>query len=259
MQYTVEGKLELYVAAYSSRPVLHVKESGNQSLEKSYALTFADAVARYGKDLKEENLVDAYKKAGLAFKGQLEQYFVVLKDDEVAGMLRRPTQTRGSRGSRGTYRGRPRGMGFRGGRGNDNSYRGSNPRGGQTQKRTFDQSYGVGASTGSGSGFGSGFGSGAGSSSNSWYNDGLRPNKNGRNDANSIAPDAISYYSQPGYMVPLGSLAMPGTQLAQPSHTLAQYVPVQQAQTQSQAQPQGTFQVQAQVHDQISSMNSNWN
>ena len=33
--------------------------------------------------LQEEFLVEAYRKVGVAFRGQLEQYFVVLKDDDI--------------------------------------------------------------------------------------------------------------------------------------------------------------------------------
>jgi hypothetical protein len=42
-------------------------------------LTFAAAVARFGKELSKENLAEAYRRAGSTFGGQLEQDFVVLK------------------------------------------------------------------------------------------------------------------------------------------------------------------------------------
>ena len=71
-----KDKEELYVIGYASRPVLHVK-LGEQN---SKWLGFSDALVRYGSGLEERDLGDAYKKAGVAFRGQLQQYFVVLHD-----------------------------------------------------------------------------------------------------------------------------------------------------------------------------------
>jgi hypothetical protein len=49
-QFGVEGVEEMYVTAYSSGPILHNCEvSGNQMVS---ALTFADAVTRFGKRVK---------------------------------------------------------------------------------------------------------------------------------------------------------------------------------------------------------------
>ena len=70
-----------HVASYSSRPILHVKTMRAGSSEvTSRAFTFVDAVIRYGSVLAQEDLEEAYKKAGSAFKGQLEQHFVVLRE-----------------------------------------------------------------------------------------------------------------------------------------------------------------------------------
>ncbi len=44
------------------------------------ALTFADAISRYGEGLRKDDLGEAYKRAGTAFKGQLLQTFVVLHE-----------------------------------------------------------------------------------------------------------------------------------------------------------------------------------
>jgi hypothetical protein len=55
-----------------------VEKSGNRRL---YAPTFADAVARYGGMVNDDKLGEAYRRAENSFKGQLEQYFVVLKKD----------------------------------------------------------------------------------------------------------------------------------------------------------------------------------
>ena len=97
---TVQGKEELYAAVFCSRPVLHVKDkSGNRS---PYVLTYADAVTKYGAKLAEEDLTDAYRRAGTIFDGKLAQQFIVLKENQ-SGLARgnQNYQSRG-RGQRGT-------------------------------------------------------------------------------------------------------------------------------------------------------------
>ena len=76
------AKEQAHVASYSSRPILHVK-SGTGPTAPSRAYTFIDAVIKFGKGLRREDLDEAYKKAGSAFRGQLEQHFVVLRDPEI--------------------------------------------------------------------------------------------------------------------------------------------------------------------------------
>ena len=115
-QYSVEGTTDMYISAYSSRPVLHVKETGQQGQFSSFALTFKDSVARYGAGLEERFLNDVYRKVGVSFHGQLEQHFIVLKDEDVGRIQNQAQNTSGQRG-RGTFQGRPRGQNFRGGRG----------------------------------------------------------------------------------------------------------------------------------------------
>lgn len=70
-----------YVAAYSSRPILHVRTknaAGQEVTNRAY--TFIDAVIRYFKVLVDQDLDEAYKRAGNAFKGTMEQHFVVLRE-----------------------------------------------------------------------------------------------------------------------------------------------------------------------------------
>ena len=43
-------------------------------------LTFSDALIRFGLGLGESDLGDAYRRAGVAFRGQLQQNFVVLNE-----------------------------------------------------------------------------------------------------------------------------------------------------------------------------------
>lgn len=76
-KFTTERE-NLYVIGYASRPVLHVKPK-NQD-QRSMWLAFSDALVRYGSGLLELDLGEAYRKAGIAFKGQLEQNFVVLHE-----------------------------------------------------------------------------------------------------------------------------------------------------------------------------------
>ena len=66
------------VLGYSSRPTLQVKDKTGK--RRPLSLGFADALGRYGKGLREDDLVSAYRKAGTAFGGQLQQNFVVLHD-----------------------------------------------------------------------------------------------------------------------------------------------------------------------------------
>jgi hypothetical protein len=54
---------------------------------RNKAYTFSDVVAKYGANLMEENLGEAYKKAGVSFSMQLQQNFLVLHDKEQETML----------------------------------------------------------------------------------------------------------------------------------------------------------------------------
>jgi hypothetical protein len=67
-----------HVASYSSRPILHVKTASTSGEPISRAYTFIDAVARYGGVVVQPDLDEAYKRAGSAFRGTMEQHFVVL-------------------------------------------------------------------------------------------------------------------------------------------------------------------------------------
>jgi len=69
-----------HVASYSSRPILHVKTASTSGEPISRAYTFIDAVSRYGGVLVQQDLDEAYKRAGSAFRGTMEQHFVVLHE-----------------------------------------------------------------------------------------------------------------------------------------------------------------------------------
>ena len=145
-QFSVEGSVDMFISAYSSRPVLHVKETGQSGVVRSFALTYADAISKYGDELEEKHLGDAYRKIGVAFRGQLEQHFVVLKDVDVGriqAMTPDPVRQRGG----GNFRGRSRGQNFRGGRGRSSSTRVYS----QGTKRPYEHT-GFGNTTGSATG-----------------------------------------------------------------------------------------------------------
>jgi hypothetical protein len=104
------------------------------------ALTFADAVATFGKMVKDEFLGEAYRRAGNSFKGQLEQHFVVLKEggtqaryqqgeERESQQRKRPHEGTGANArlgpSMGTAEGRGRGKGQGWGRGKGGGSRGS--------------------------------------------------------------------------------------------------------------------------------------
>ena len=90
------GVEDMFCMGFTSRPILQVKrkDGGGQQ-----ALTFVDAIARYGGRVKESELSLAYERAGLTFKGQMAQNFVVLTDKGVR------EEGRGGRG--GAIAGRP--------------------------------------------------------------------------------------------------------------------------------------------------------
>jgi hypothetical protein len=69
-----------HVAAYSSRPILHVRDAGRTD-SSGRAYTFIDAVTQFGGVVVQDDLHEAYRRAGSAFKGQMEQHYVVLKEN----------------------------------------------------------------------------------------------------------------------------------------------------------------------------------
>jgi hypothetical protein len=57
------------------------------------AFTFGDALEKYGIQLRQGDVGEAYRRAGVAFKGQMQQKFVVLHDSRppiVAPWIRKP-------------------------------------------------------------------------------------------------------------------------------------------------------------------------
>jgi len=75
-----------HVVAFISRLVMHVKSAEgavDPIVPKTY--TFVDAVSTYGQILSQVELAEAYRRAGTAFKGQMEQIFVLLREKDWNG------------------------------------------------------------------------------------------------------------------------------------------------------------------------------
>jgi hypothetical protein len=68
--------LSAHVVAFISRPVIHVKaKEGAVDPIAPKTYTFVDAVSTFGEKLKQVELSEAYRRAGTAFKGQMEEIF----------------------------------------------------------------------------------------------------------------------------------------------------------------------------------------
>jgi hypothetical protein len=58
-------KEDYFVSAFTSRPVMHVKQKDGQ---KFMTYNFSDAISKFGGGLREEDLREAYRRAGRSFK-----------------------------------------------------------------------------------------------------------------------------------------------------------------------------------------------
>ena len=94
-KFTTERE-DLFVYGYASRPVLHIKpKDGNK---RPMWLSFSDALTRFGAGLGELDLGEAYRRAGVAFRGQLQQNFVVLHETGAENEVRLPPKASTSAG-----------------------------------------------------------------------------------------------------------------------------------------------------------------
>ncbi len=74
---------QAYVSGFISRPMMHIKKSvAPVNTRPLQSFTFTDAVSRFSNLLKKDELKTAYERAGMAFRGQLSQTFVVLKEED---------------------------------------------------------------------------------------------------------------------------------------------------------------------------------
>jgi hypothetical protein len=106
--YTNE-KEQFSVSAFVSRPVLHIrsKESG----KSTGTYNFSDALARYGSNQTADELGEAYRWAGVAFRGQLQQNFVVLNDQSAGNTQKNLSEFKSTVENSGTPRKRFREVG----------------------------------------------------------------------------------------------------------------------------------------------------
>jgi hypothetical protein len=124
---------QAYVVSFISRPVMHIKLKSDKNGFPSKSYTFIDAVKQFGAKLIQSDLLSAYAKAGNAFKGQLEQNFVVLKEEDAEAAQ---TNFHKARMDRGRGRGRPGGS-YRG-RGHGHGDPNKEPMGNRGTKRPGD-------------------------------------------------------------------------------------------------------------------------
>ena len=71
---------DMFVHGFTSRPVLQIKKRNGGA---QIALTYVDAIKRFGSRVREADLVLAYERAGMSFVGQMRQNFIVLTDKGV--------------------------------------------------------------------------------------------------------------------------------------------------------------------------------
>jgi hypothetical protein len=92
--------------------MMHIKKAGASVVTRPLrSFTFIDAVSRFSKVLSKDELSGAYDRAGVAFKGQLEQTFVVLNDEDQSesqrvGSSKPWSGDKGPKGPKGPPRGR---------------------------------------------------------------------------------------------------------------------------------------------------------
>jgi hypothetical protein len=133
----ITNKSELaYVSGFISRPMLHIKAApvvANSRPLRSF--TFIDAVSKFGRLLRFEDLDAAYSRVGNAFEGQVAQNFVVMNNQDHDSF--RTGASGGSFGSGAPPGGSRSGSGsssragaHAGGRGGGASHRGDRAKGG---------------------------------------------------------------------------------------------------------------------------------
>jgi hypothetical protein len=79
----VAGKDEIvYVAGFTSKPMLHIRRSGApmRTTKPLRSFSFIEAITRYGDSVELGELETAYGRAGRSFNGQLQQNFVILNE-----------------------------------------------------------------------------------------------------------------------------------------------------------------------------------
>jgi len=77
-----------YVSGFISRPMMHIKGAGSPTAGRPLkSFTYIDAISRFHNILTKDDLLTAYKRAGRAFSGQLEQNFVVLNETDQVQVL----------------------------------------------------------------------------------------------------------------------------------------------------------------------------
>ncbi len=68
------------IQIHLTKNVKNVNNSLGKSDNMSRAYTFVDSMTQFGGAVVQDDLEEAYRRVGLAFKGQLEQHFVILRE-----------------------------------------------------------------------------------------------------------------------------------------------------------------------------------
>jgi hypothetical protein len=98
-------EVQAYVVGFISRPIIHLRKKTDRRDTKPHkSYTFVDAIESYGQLIYASDLEKAYVRAGVAFKGQMQQNFVVLHEQKITGRA----SDEGGRGANSgqTWRGR---------------------------------------------------------------------------------------------------------------------------------------------------------
>jgi hypothetical protein len=98
-------EVQAYVVGFISRPIMHLRKKTDRRDTKPHkSYTFVDAIESYGQLIYASDLEKAYVRAGVAFKGQMQQNFVVLHEEKITGRA----SDEGGRGANSgqTWRGR---------------------------------------------------------------------------------------------------------------------------------------------------------
>jgi hypothetical protein len=79
-------EIQAYVVGFISRPIMHLrKKSDGRDVKPHKSYTFTEAIENYGQLIYAADLENAYTRAGSAFKGVMQQNFVVLHDKATTG------------------------------------------------------------------------------------------------------------------------------------------------------------------------------
>ena len=126
-----------HAVPFVSKPIIHVRPTDPKSGQNPRSYSFAEAVTKFGHLVKQVELGEAYRRAGNSFKGQLEQCFIILKEQQPQAQQHQQQQHSGSE-----FNGRKRP------RDDESSNHGGQQRGGYNKRPWRGQGSGSGSGSG---------------------------------------------------------------------------------------------------------------